>query len=350
MTLFTKAPDSICILRLSAIGDVCHALAAVRRIQSHWPQTKITWILGKIEYQLLKDIEEIEFVIFDKSQGRKAIRAVKHQLADRVFDVLLHMQVAFRANVLSFWIPAKKKVGFDWKRSKELHYPFTSHHIPFKAHRHVLDGFMDFVDYIGVPESQSIRWDLPFQEFDSQWLEQQEFSKNKYVVINPAASKKERSWAYERYAELAEHLVEKGYSVVLTGGPAKLDRELADQILDYADVDVIDLVGKTTLGQLICVLKHSQLVVAPDTGPAHLGVAAATKVVGLYAHSNPRRTGPYLFLDNVVSVYDEVIQEQTGKSWQELPWGKRAKGSDLMDRISLERVISEVDKLLSEGE
>ncbi|WP_372586030.1 glycosyltransferase family 9 protein, partial [Aggregatibacter actinomycetemcomitans] len=56
MALFTKAPKSLCILRLSAIGDVCHALAAVQHIQHYWKDTKITWIIGKTEAQLLRNV------------------------------------------------------------------------------------------------------------------------------------------------------------------------------------------------------------------------------------------------------------------------------------------------------
>ena len=51
--LFTSPPTSLCILRLSAVGDVCHALAVVQHIQRHWPQTKLTWIVGKTEMGLL---------------------------------------------------------------------------------------------------------------------------------------------------------------------------------------------------------------------------------------------------------------------------------------------------------
>ena len=66
--LFTSPPKSLCILRLSAVGDVCHALAVVQHIQRYWPQTKLTWIVGKTEMGLLSGIEGVELVPYDKKE------------------------------------------------------------------------------------------------------------------------------------------------------------------------------------------------------------------------------------------------------------------------------------------
>ena len=94
-------------------------------------------------------------------------------------------------------------------------------------------------------------------------------------------------------------------------------------------------------------LKHAHLVIAPDTGPAHMATTVGTPVVGLYAHSNPRRTGPYNDLDRVVSVYDECVEKQKGKPWDALPWGARAKGSQLMEKITVDMVKQKVAPFLA---
>ena len=104
--------------------------------------------------------------------------------------------------------------------------------------------------------------------------------------------------------------------------------------------------GKTSLTQLLAVLKQATIVLAPDTGPAHMAVTQGTPVIGLYAHSNPGRTGPYLSLNNVVSVYDEVIAEQHPDKL--IPWGTRAKGADLMALIQLEPVLQVFDRIGAE--
>ena len=107
MPLFTQPPQSLCILRLSAIGDVCHVLAAVQQIQQYWPNTEITWIVGKTEVQLLEGIQGVELIVYDKKSGWKNARNIWQRLADRKFDALLNMQTALRASVLSLGIKAK---------------------------------------------------------------------------------------------------------------------------------------------------------------------------------------------------------------------------------------------------
>src|SRR5574337_484487 len=92
------APVSVCILRLSAVGDVSHTLPVVRSLQNAWPDTRFTWIIGKLEATLLGDIPGIEFIIFDKSQGWKAHAQLRRSLRRRQFDLLLHMQLSLRAS------------------------------------------------------------------------------------------------------------------------------------------------------------------------------------------------------------------------------------------------------------
>ena len=85
----------------------------------------------------------------------------------------------------------------------------------------------------------------------------------------------------------------------------------------------------------MALLNQVDLVLAPDTGPLHMAVTQKTPVIGLYAHSNPRRTGSYFYRDLTVSVYDKHIENQHGCSFEKLPWGVRAKGAHLMKDISV---------------
>jgi len=104
--------NSICILRLSALGDVCNAAAAVQAVQRSYPKATITWIIGKLEHNLVHDIPGVEFIVFEKSRGKAAVKALKKTLKHQRFDVLLHMQVAMRANRLAALVPAKVKIGY----------------------------------------------------------------------------------------------------------------------------------------------------------------------------------------------------------------------------------------------
>ncbi|MEM7149886.1 MAG: glycosyltransferase family 9 protein, partial [Pseudomonadota bacterium] len=138
----------------------------------------------------------------------------------------------------------------------------------------------------------------------------------------------------------------QGFKIVLTGGPTELEINLANNIIKHSDSPILNLVGKTKLKELLCVLKRASLVLAPDTGPAHMAVTVGTPVIGLYAHSNPARTGPYLYQDYVVEVYHQNLVKQTGKTAEQLPWGTRVKGDDLMSQITTDAVKEMFDHVV----
>lgn len=337
-------PFKLCILRLSAIGDVCHAVAMVSAIQKSRPDIQITWVIGKIEHSLVGHMPNIRFVVYDKSKGKEAKQEVKQTLAGTVFDSLFVMQVALRANLLSKVIKAKQRVGFDYKRSKEGHSLFINKRIAPRTHAHVLEGFMGFAETLGVSVLEKPQWNLAPLAKDKQWLAQK--LPNKYAVISPAASKAERNWLPERYAQIADYLHQQKLEVVLCGGPGSLDKTTADAILSHTNNITHNFVGQTSLTQLLAIVGGAELVVAPDTGPAHMATTQGTPVIGLYAHSNHRRTGPYNSLVNTVSVYDKIALQQFKKPWQQLPWGKRVKGKNLMAEISVQEVKAVIQRIL----
>lgn len=337
MALFSSAPDSLCILRLSAIGDVCHAIAAVQAIQKEWPSTKITWIVGKVEAQLIHDLPGITVIPFDKKLGFKGMKAIWTLLKDQKFDALVHMQLALRASVLTAGINAKYKVGFNRKRAKEGQWLFTNRKIEDTASAHVLDSFYSFVAYLGVPKSEPT-WNIPLSDDDFAFVNSHIPSENPYVVISPAASKDERNWLTERYAQLADWLNEQGYQVVLCGSPSDREKQLGEHIESLTQLPIINLIGKTSLKQLTAVLNKAAVVIAPDSGPAHIATTQNTPVIGLYGHSNPKRTGPYNSLPYVVSVYEHHVTQQQNKPIDDLKWSTRVKGDHIMQDITLDMV------------
>jgi len=352
-----SVPKNLCLLRLSAIGDVCHAVAMVQNIQRQWPETKITWVIGKVEASLLQGLDGVEFIIFDKRAGIKGYQNLRRQLKGREFDVLLHMQVALRASIASLCIPAKVKIGFDSQRAKEGQWLFSNKKIAAQAEPHVLDGFMGFAQALGLEVTPPL-WKMPITDTDQLWASETLSNHNPgnkpIAVICPAASKAERNWHAEGYSQSAKHLTMKGFKVVICGGPTTMEKLLAEAIISRSefsqgDNEIVNLVGKTSLKQLLAVLKIAHLVIAPDTGPAHMAVTVGTPVIGLYAHSNPKRTGPYLYPQYVVSAYESAIQLQYNQSVSELPWGTRAKGKDLMMQISITQVNKTIDRVICDN-
>lgn len=204
---------------------------------------------------------------------------------------------------------------------------------------------MGFAKAIGVSDLRP-SWNIPVTEEEEQFALQLVEGIEPVMIICAAASKAERNWLPKRYAAAADHMVNRGYRVILCGGPSQQERQLASDIELASEHLLENLVGKTSLTQLLAVLKHADLVLSPDTGPAHMAVTQGTPVIGLYAHSNPGRTGPYLSQDRVVSVYERAIASQFDGN---VPWGTRAKGRELMQLISVEQVINSLDEFIVSG-
>ncbi|AOF53474.1 ADP-heptose--LPS heptosyltransferase I [Rodentibacter caecimuris] len=344
MTLFTKAPTSICILRLSAVGDVCHALAVVQHIQAYYPQTKITWIVGKTEAALLEGIPNVTLIPYDKKNGWKGIFSLWRLLNNERFDALLNMQTAFRASILSLGIRAKYKIGFGQKRSREGQWLFVNRRVNDPISPHVLDGFMAFAEYIGVPQGKPV-WHLPVSAQDQQVAMQFIDPTRKNLVISPCSSKAEKDWLVERYAEVANRAHQHNVNVIFCSSPAKREVEMVEKITALCDFTPTNAAGKTSLKQLTALIANVDLVLSPDSGPAHIATTQGTPVIGLYAYHNPLRTAPYYNLENVVSVYEENVQKEFGKPSSELPWATKLKGKNLMAEIQVKEVIAQMEKL-----
>ncbi len=336
-------PASLCILRTSALGDVTHVVPLVHTLRQHWPETTITWLIGKLEHRLVGDLAGVEFVVFDKAAKRDGFRAVREKLAGRRFDALLHMQVALRANLLSMLVKSPLRIGYDRKRSKDLHGLFVNCRIAERSGQHVLDAMASFLEPLGLAQS-AVRWDIPIPEEAAAFAERHLPPGPRTLLVSPTSSHRLRNWRPERYAAVADHAVrELGWRVVLCGGPSAFEREFADAILGHVQTHVLDLVGKDTLKQLLALLRQADLVLTPDSGPMHIANAVGTPVLGLHAASNPHRSGPYSDRRWCVDRYDAAAQRYRGKPASALPWGTKLEHKGVMDLIEVADVIERVE-------
>ena len=341
MPLFTSAPASLCVLRLSAIGDVCNTIAAIQAIQEQWPKTKITWITGSLEAKLLDSINGIEVIVFDKKSGWKGYQHVWRQLKDRKFDALLHMQYALRASILTLGIKATYKLGFDKNRSQDFQHFFTNIKVPSPKKTHVLDGLMAFCETLGCKSSLP-SWNLHYSKEDEIWAKKHLKPKRNLIIV-PATSKEYKNWHAQGYSEVIEHASNHGWNIILAGSPAQIEVELGLSIETISNKSITNLIGQSNILQMLALLDLADLVIAPDTGPTHMANAMMTPVIGLYAHHNPMRTGPYNYQHYVVSAYEEAIKIETGKTSNQLNWRKRVKDEKAMHRVTVSNVINMFD-------
>ncbi len=327
-------------MRLSALGDVTHVLPLVRTLRTAWPQASIAWVIGKGERRLLDGLPGVDFVEYDKKTGLAGMRALGRELRGRGlpggrFDALLQMQVAARANLLSAFVPARRRIGYDRSRSKDLHGLFVNERIPDRPGIHVLDAIGSFCEPLGLRQSE-VAWDLPVPQQARDWAQAQwPRDGAPTLLVSPCSSHSLRNWRPERYAAVADHAVERGWRVVLCGGRSQLERDTADAILAAMRGPALDLVGKDTLKQLPALLERGQLLMTPDSGPMHIANAMGTKVLGLHAASNPARSGPYSDRRYCADRYDEAARKYLGKPAAELAWGSKIEHEGVMDLVSV---------------
>lgn len=336
------------MLRLSAIGDICHTLPVVRTLQQAWPRTKITWVIGQTESRLVGDIPEIEFIVHDKKEGLRGIASLRDRLQGRHFDVLLMMHASLRANLLSRAIPADIRLGFDRARARELQWLFSTHRIAARRHQHVMDGLFGFAEALGV-RARVLRWDIPLSEADRRYALAMIPDGRRALLISPCSSSRLRNfrnWSAERYVAVAEHALERGLKVLLTGGNTDTEQRYGAEITSRTQGTVTNLVGQTSLKQLLALLERATAVITPDSGPAHMATTVGTPVIGLYASSNPGRTGP---LDPTwtVNKYPDALREDRGIDVEAARWGQRIRDPEVMQRIQVSEVTAMLDRLLS---
>jgi heptosyltransferase I len=340
-------PRSLCLLRLSALGDVSHVVPLVRTVQRHWPDTAITWIVGRFEQRLVGDIDGVEFIAFDKRAGLAGVREVHARLRGRRFDALLLMQLALRANLVSTVVRARLRVGYDRARSREGHGLFVNRRIEPRTGQHVLDALAGFLEPLGLRQD-AVRWNLPIPEEALEFAEQVLPGPQPTLVISASSSHALRNWRPERYAAVADHAVRRhGLRVALCGGPSPGERALADAILHHCREPVLDLVGKDTLKRALALLRRATLVLSPDSGPVHMANAVGTPVLGLYAATDPARSGPYSDRRWCVDRYDAAARRFLGRPAAGLRWGQKIERPGVMDLIETQDVIDRLDACMA---
>jgi len=321
-------------------------LPIVRTIQQVWPQTKLTWIIGRSEHGLVRDIPDIEFVVLDKARGLRAYAELRARLRARKFDALLHMQMSLRASLASLCVSSSVRLGFDRPRAQDFQWLFTNHRIAARKREHVQDSFFGFIEALGV-QQRVLRWDIPVPTGAQAFAEKMLGAGAPILVISPCSSMSYRNWHAAGYAAVADYAAQKhGLRVALTGGPSAIERDYAQAITAQARCQPIDLIGRTDLKQLLAILARATAVVAPDSGPAHMATAVGTPVIGLYACTNPERARPYLSADYVVNRYPEAIRAKFGRTVDDVPWGTRARDATAMARITVADVTATLDKLM----
>ncbi len=330
-------PDKICVVMMSAVGDAVHVLPVLNALKRANPHTRITWILQPGPAVLVRGHRSVdEIIIFDRTRGLMAFADAAGRLANRRFDLVINLQVYFKAGIVTGFTRAPIKLGFDRARARDLNWLFTNRKIAPSPVQHVQDQYFEFLTVLGVAP-QPVEWDLgPWRE-EREWQRRFISSIDRPIAsIVVATSKPEKDWFPERWAEVCDALHhEFGMQVVLVGGRSA--RELAAERLVTARAKHKP---RSELGSglrnLVSILDASALVLSPDTGPLHMSVALNRPVISLMGYTNPKRTGPYRrFHDLIIDAYGEPGEDYPITMENRAGRMKRIETRDVLEKVQL---------------
>jgi len=330
--------DRVCIVMMSAVGDAVHVLPVLHSLKRANPAMRVTWILQPGPASLVQGHPLVdEIITFDRTLGLRGFLGLRDTLKSRRFDLVVNLQVYFKANIVTSFVRASVKLGFDFARARDLNWLFTTHRIPPHAMQHVQDQYLEFCDYLGAPITP-VTWGLgPFNEAERSW--QRSFYQRlerPAVPIVVATSKPQKDWLPERWAEVCDSLyADFGLQPVLVGGRSPRELEAERVILERALHTPISALGNGGLRGLVGIFDGAALVLSLDTGPLHMAVALDRPVVALMGYSNPKRVGPYRkFGDLMIDAYGEPGEDYP-VSMENRP--------DRMARITVTQVLEKVE-------
>ena len=330
-------PDKICVVMMSAVGDAVHVLPVLNALKRANPHTRITWILQPGPAVLVRGHRSVdEIIIFDRTRGLMAFADAAGRLANRRFDLVINLQVYFKAGIVTGFTRAPIKLGFDRARARDLNWLFTNRKIAPSPVQHVQDQYFEFLTVLGVAP-QPVEWDL------GPWREEREWQRRFIASIDRpiasivvATSKPEKDWFPERWAEVCDALHhEFGMQVVLVGGRSARELVAERLVTARAKHKPRSELG-SGLRNLVSILDASALVLSPDTGPLHMSVALNRPVISLMGYTNPKRTGPYRrFHDLIIDAYGEPGEDYPITMENRAGRMKRIETRDVLEKVQL---------------
>lgn len=335
-------PARVGIVLMSALGDVTLGLPVAMALRRAWPTTHVTWIAQRGPDALLRGHPAVdEVVLFDRHGGLAAYHDIRARLAPLRFDLLLDLQVAIKAGLVTWLARADEKWGIDRARSRDLNWLFTTRRVPPQPRRHMADQFLEFLAPLGVA-AEPLAWGLAPGEGAREVARRltERAATRELAAIVVASSAAAKNWDADRLAEVCIALVrEHGLLPVLCGGPSAMERAAADVILHATraalapsdqPIDALD----SGIPNLLGLLERAAVVISPDTGPLHMAVAMARPVIGLYGATNPLWVGPYrAYGDLLIDAYHDP---------GEVPVSSSVKRPGRMARITVAQVLDRV--------
>ena len=287
----------ILIVEVNWIGDVLFSTPFIRSVREAYPQSHIACLVHPRCREMLASNPRInELIIYDEEGVHRSLAGKARlvgELRTRQFDAAFILHRSFTKALLTLLAGIPTRIGYATKRRRGVLTQAVAEPV---AAMHKVEYFLGIARAAGIePRSTAYEFFVTDKEnvYISGLLERNGIGpEERFVVINPGGNWDPKRWPKERFARLADALIERfGVRVVVTG--AEKDVVLANEIRRLMKHAAVVLAGQTTLKQLGALLGRAALVVANDSGPMHMAVAMKTRVIALFGPTSPALTGPY---------------------------------------------------------
>jgi lipopolysaccharide heptosyltransferase I len=333
-------PSRILISKLTAIGDVIHAMPVACALKDRFPNAMVAWAVEGRAGDVLEGHRSIDRLIRLPRRWWKSpveVHKLRRMLVGLRFDVAIDLQGLTKSALVSRLSGARRRIGFAGAMGREISGWLNNERIEVVS-AHVVDRYLELLRPLGI-DRPKIRFDAPTSAADNEAMDEFLVSRRlsgRLAVVNPGAGWPSKRWPAERFGEVARHLGQKHgvRSIAVWAGDE--ERNWAETIAEVAS-GYATLACDTTLGQLGALCRRAELFVGADTGPLHLAAAVGVPCIGLFGPMSAERNGPYGSRN--IALQKVCLQ---GSSRE-----KRTADNRSMTAISVDEVCQACDELLS---
>lgn len=291
----------VLVVKLSAIGDVVHALPAVAALRRSSPDVRVTWVVERAAAAVLRGSPAIDRLVeIDTRAWRRRLlrRDTRRTLVDRLsalraepVDVALDLQGLLKSGLVAYASGASRRVGFATESLREpASRAFLTEQVAVDDHGHVIEKNLSLVRHLGVEVRGEYEFPIVVPDDVRAGLEGR-LPAEPFAILNPGGGWATKLWPAERFGRLAESIGERhGLVSLVTFGPG--EEALARNVVAASPSGLARLFPCSLL-ELVELARRCRLFVGGDTGPLHLAAAAGAPIVGLYGPTSPLRNGPF---------------------------------------------------------
>jgi lipopolysaccharide heptosyltransferase I len=293
----------ILIIRLSSIGDIIHCTPVASSLKAAWPDCKITWMVGEVSADLLKNNPDIdEIIIWSREKFEKYLRAfqfkkalemwhdLQYKLQGKHFYAVLDIHGLFLTGMIAKQAKTKRRIGL--RGAKELN-PLFMNETGEALGKHITDKYLGVLACLGidtVDHKMSLVVPEEARQFVSKFLQEHAIlPQEKILVLVLGTTWPTKNWPPSHFVELIK-LLHRDFRIILCGGKAEV--EMGREVETRAGVSIINSIGLTSLLEMAAIIETASAVVAGDTGPLHMAGALDVPSVGMFGPTNPATYAP----------------------------------------------------------